>query len=156
MAGTGDALMSLQPDPEQVLPHRGRMLLLSRIVTVRPDGLVAEADITPQCPFSEGSAGVPRWAGIEFMAQAVGAFDGLRELGAHRTIMPGYLLGTRRLDGVHGYFPLGSVLKIHVQEVLRGDNGLGAYACELHDNASVMRCQLAVYRRPAEEDRAHD
>jgi predicted hotdog family 3-hydroxylacyl-ACP dehydratase len=145
---TGASLIS-HPTPEQVLPHRGRMLLLSRIVSVQADGLVGEADISPQCPFADGPRGVPRWVGIEFMAQAVGAFDGLRELNADHPIMPGYLLGTRRLENVRGYFSFGSVLSISVRELMMGENGMGAYACELRCNDSVMSCQLSVYRRPA-------
>lgn len=137
--------------PEQVLPHRGGMLLLSRIVSCDAQQLSAEADITRASLFAQGEHGVPRWAGIEFMAQTVAALDGAREVGQGHPVSLGYLLGTRRLDGVDGYFGYGAVLSLRATEVLRSENGLGAYACELNDGARMLRCQLTVYRKPRDE-----
>ena len=122
------------------------MQLITRIVSWGPKDLVAEVDIAGDGPFADPGLGVPRWVGLEYMAQAVAALDGirLRELG--RGVPPGYLLGTRRLEAIDGYFQPGETLRITVQEVLQGENGLGVFSCLLRAAERSLSCQLTVYR----------
>jgi predicted hotdog family 3-hydroxylacyl-ACP dehydratase len=134
--------------PAEVLPHRPPLLLLTRICSWHEDGLVAEVDVDPTSPFAESGLGVPRWVGLEYMAQAVGALDGVRLRTSGLPVSPGYLLGTRTLDQVDGYFRDGTTLRISVQEVLQGDNGLGIFSCRLDDGERFLCCQLTVYRPP--------
>jgi predicted hotdog family 3-hydroxylacyl-ACP dehydratase len=141
--------MGREWSPVDVLPHRPPMVLLSRIIAWDNDSLVGEVDVTAASPFVEQGLGVPRWVGLEYMAQAVGALDGIRLREAGRPVPPGYLLGTRRLDGTDGYFAEGAKLRITVQEVLQDENGLGAYSCRLDDGERSLACQLTVYRPPA-------
>lgn len=136
----------------EVLPHRPPLLLLSRIVAWDADSLDGEVDVDDTNPFAEPGRGVPRWAALEFMAQAVGALDGIRLREADRGVPPGYLLGTRRLGQLDGYFPLGARLSIHVKEILSDTNGLGIFACSLDDGERSLACQLTVYRPPASGD----
>ena len=132
--------------PAEVLPHRPPMLLLTRVVSWGLDDLVGEVDISADSPFFEPGLGIPRWVGLEYMAQAVGALDGIRLREARRPVPPGYLLGTRRLDQADGYFQPGVTLRITVREVLQGDNGLGVFSCLLEDGERALSCQLTVYR----------
>lgn len=141
--------MSREWSPIDVLPHRPPMVLLSRIVAWSGDSLVGEVDVTPGSPFVQPGLGVPRWVGLEYMAQAVGALDGIRLREAGLQVPPGYLLGTRRLDHVDGYFREGAKLQITVHEILQDENGLGAYSCRLDDGERSLTCQLTVYRPPA-------
>jgi predicted hotdog family 3-hydroxylacyl-ACP dehydratase len=138
--------------PAEVLPHRPPLLLLSRIVAWDADSLDGEVDVDDANPFAEPGRGVPRWVALEFMAQAVGALDGIRLREADRSVPPGYLLGTRRLGQLDGYFPLGAKLSIHVKEILSDANGLGIFACSLDDGERSLACQLTVYRPPASGD----
>ena len=140
--------------PGQVLPHCPPMLLLSRIVDWGPDSLVGEVDITANDPFAEPGLGVPCWVALEYMAQAVGALDGIRLREAGRLVPPGYLLGTRRLNDTDGYFRPGARLCITVQEILQDESGLGAYSCRLDDGERSLACQLTVYRPPASDAQA--
>jgi predicted hotdog family 3-hydroxylacyl-ACP dehydratase len=142
-------MMSEAWTPGQVLPHGEPMLLLSRLVSWRPGALVCEVDVSRASPFAEAGLGVPRWVGLEYMAQAVGALDGIRLREQGSDVPPGYLVGTRRLDHVDGYFRHGVTLRITVQEILQGENGLGVFSCGLHDGERSLSCQLTVYRRPA-------
>lgn len=125
------------------------MLLLTRVISWGPDELIGEVDISADSAFAEPGLGIPRWVGLEYMAQAVGALDGIRLREVGRQVPPGYLLGTRRLDQTDGYFQPGVTLRITVREVLQGDNGLGAFSCLLEDGERSLTCQLTVYRPAA-------
>lgn len=135
--------------PEEVLPHRPPMLLLSRILGWDAASLVGEVHVTADSPFAEPGHGVPRWIGLEYMAQAVGALDGIRLRETGRPVPPGYLLGTRQLDHIDGWFATGARLRITVREVMQDSAGLGAFACELDDGVRSMSCLLSVYRPPS-------
>jgi predicted hotdog family 3-hydroxylacyl-ACP dehydratase len=68
-----DELLSL-------IPHKGKMLLLSRIMEydLKKRTLSSEYDITPSCLFYDtGLDGVPSWVSFEFMAQSVSCLSGL-------------------------------------------------------------------------------
>ncbi len=141
--------MKRQWQPADVLPHAAPMLLLSRVLSWTSDSLVGEVDVSADSPLAEPGLGVPRWVGLEYMAQAAGALDGIRLREAGRTVPPGYLLGTRRLTEVDGYFPSGATLRITVQEIVQSDDGLGIFACRIEDGRRSFGCQLTVYRPPA-------
>jgi predicted hotdog family 3-hydroxylacyl-ACP dehydratase len=125
------------------------MLLLNRVVSWDSASLVGEADISEDCMYCEPGLGVPRWVALEYMAQAVGALDGVRLREAGKPVPPGYLLGTRRLDGTDGHFRPGATLRVSVREVVQGENGLGVFACRLDEGERSLSCQLTVYRPPA-------
>ncbi len=125
------------------------MLLLSRIIRCEVQSIEAEVDIDATSPFADGEQGVPRWVGIEFMAQAVGALDGAKEKQVGHAIMPGYLLGTRRIDHIGGHFAYGSILRIRAQTLLADESGFGSYDCQIDEGDNLIRCQLTVYRKPA-------
>ncbi len=136
--------------PQEVLPHRLPMQLITRIVSWGSRDLVAEVDIAEDGLFTEAGLGVPRWVGLEYMAQAVAALDGIRLREVGRDVPPGYLLGTRRLEETDGYFRPGETLRITVQEVLQGENGLGVFSCLLWAGERSLSCQLTVYKpRPS-------
>ena len=64
-----------------IVPHRGKMLLLSRIIGYNPEerSLEAEYYITENCLFYDQEiGGVPGWVGFECIAQAIAAFSGIR------------------------------------------------------------------------------
>ena len=112
--------------PADVLPHRGPSLLLTRIVSWSSDRIVGEVDVPGDGPYSDAVRGVPRWLALEYMAQAVGALDGIHLKESGLDVPPGYLLGTRTLDRIDGHFAPGSRLRITAQEILRDESGLGA------------------------------
>jgi len=125
------------------------MLLLSRVVSWGAGTLVGEVNVAGDSPFVEPGLGVPRWLALEYMAQAVGALDGIRQRESGHPAPPGYLLGTRRLHDIGGYFATGATLRITVEEILQGDNGLGVYSCRLDEGERSLSCRLTVYRPPA-------
>jgi len=66
---------------QTLIPHKGKMLLLSRVIEYDIEHSVrAEYDITRNCLFYDPVLdGVPSWAGFEFIAQAVSVLTGIRK-----------------------------------------------------------------------------
>lgn len=113
---------------DEVVPHAGVMSLLDRVVDCGDEWLVAEVTIGPDTLFVE-EQGLPAWVGIEYMAQAIAAFDGVSRRHRGLESVVGFLVGTRRYESSHGHFPLGSTLTIRVEREFQADNGLGVFVC---------------------------
>ncbi|MCL2443139.1 MAG: hypothetical protein FWD13_06700 [Treponema sp.] len=68
-------------DLTSIVPHRNKMLLLSRITgyNLEEQSLEAEFHITESCLFFDPAiGGVPSWVCFECIAQAIAAFSGIR------------------------------------------------------------------------------
>lgn len=122
---------------ENLLPHRGPMLLVDRLVSDDAEGVRVEAVVRRGAPFVE-DRGLPSWASIELMAQAVGTWAGLRRLEANDSIRLGFLLGTRRFEASVSHFPVGAVLEIAARRELVTDEGLAVFACEISFEGRVV------------------
>jgi len=64
-----------------IVPHRGRMLLLKRVINynLQEHTIEAECQIERDCIFYDSEKeGVPSWVGFEFIAQTVSAFIGIK------------------------------------------------------------------------------
>ena len=83
--------------------------------------------------FDARSKSVGAWVGIEYMAQAIAAFEGYHSLQRGEPVQVGFLLGARRFESRCASFALGTVLHISVHGVLQHDNGLGAFECQIAD-----------------------
>lgn len=145
--------MTARYTPASVLPHRPPLLLVDRLLRWSATGLEAEADVGADNPFAEPGRGVPRWLAIEYLAQAAGILDGIRLREAGLPVTPGYLLGTRLLDAIDGWFTPGQCLRLRVEELVQDASGLGAYAAELDDGSRRIQCRMTVYRPPADSPR---
>jgi predicted hotdog family 3-hydroxylacyl-ACP dehydratase len=120
---------------EQVVPHAGPMSLLDTVDAYGDDWLQASASIDKDNLFlTDGQ--VPAWVGIEYMAQAIAAHAGVQSLLKGGEVKVGFLVGTRKYTTSASSFPLGSQLTITVKQVILGENGLGAFSCQIqgHDN----------------------
>ena len=122
------------PDMGQLVPHEGAMILLDRVLAADADTLCAEVTIRPDTQFCDG-AGVGAWVGIEYMAQAIAAHAGYLDHLRGDPIKVGFLLGARRYACVVPLFAVGSVLRVHIHQAMRGDNGLAAFECRIEDGA---------------------
>lgn len=118
------------PDVRTLLPHSGRMVLLERVLSADEDNLCAEVVIHAGSMLA-GADGVGAWVGIEYMAQAIAAHAGWRARQRGQEVKVGFLLGSRKYQASVPHFALGSVLHVHVQRVLQGENGLGAFDCRI-------------------------
>jgi predicted hotdog family 3-hydroxylacyl-ACP dehydratase len=133
-------------DIEQVVPHRGAMRLVDRLLDWDDDRVAVEATVPADGPFHDG-AGVPAWIGIEYMAQAIAAWAGCQARVRGEETKLGFLLGSRRYSAETGRFAAGSVLRIEARRELFGDNGLGMFACRiLQGERVVASANVSVYQ----------
>ena len=143
--------VSLDPEDiriESVVPHRGRMLLVDRLLAHDDDSVAVGASIGSGHLFA-GPLGVPPWVGIEYMAQAIAAWAGCRALARGEPIRPGFLLGTRRYEGHGLHFVPGMRLRIEAHRELFGDNGMGLFSCRIVEGErELARAQVSVFEPP--------
>ena len=117
-------------DIQRVVPHRGTMRLVDRLVDWDEDTVAVELRVPEEGPFSHAE-GVPAWVGVEYMAQAIAAWAGCRARAEGREPSIGFLLGTRRYTAHQPAFTPGSCLRVAAHGELRGDKGLGMFACRI-------------------------
>jgi predicted hotdog family 3-hydroxylacyl-ACP dehydratase len=131
------------PDIRALVPHEGAMLLLDRVLEAGPESLCAEVAIRPDSLFCDG-AGVGSWVGVEYMAQAIAAYAGHTAWLRGEPVKVGLLLGARRYQCSRPLFEVGSVLRVHVERALQGENGLGAFECRIEDAVSGAGAAVAT------------
>lgn len=118
-------------DVRDVLPHRGTMLLLDAIERCSETGIEVSAVARRDAWYADGNGAMPAWIGIELMAQAIAAHVGLLAAHAGSRAKPGVLLGANRYVAHRATFDADTVLRIVARELLRGDEGHGAYECAI-------------------------
>ncbi len=129
----------------EVVPHRGAMLLLDRLLAHDEDSITVEAVVREDNLFA-AAEGVPIWVGIEYMAQAIAAWAGCRARQVNEPVKLGFLLGTRRFECVGGYFRFGQRLHVEARREFSADNGMGMFACRiLADALEVATANVLVY-----------
>ena len=140
------------PDIRTLVPHAGPMVLIDRAISADEENLCAEVRIRPESLFCVNGA-VGSWVGIEYMAQAIGAWAGYTARLRGEPVKPGFLLGTRRYECVRPCFLIGTLLRIYVRRLLQEANGLASFECRIEDERGVVaRGNLSVFRssEPAE------
>jgi len=129
-----------------LLPHVGRAILLDELVDWDKAGLTATVTIRPGLPFHT-DRGVPAHIGIEYMAQACGAFSGAEALQANTAPRIGFILGTRRYTAEQPWFATGTKLRIAVKLVFR-DTELGMFDCRISAGAALLASAQLVLAQP--------
>jgi predicted hotdog family 3-hydroxylacyl-ACP dehydratase len=117
------------PPVEEILPHRGTMLLVDAVLACDEESLIAQAHVQSDAWYANADGAMPAWIGIELMAQAIAAHVGLLAMRAGNKMRPGVLLGSRRYEAHLPAFSRDALLRIEVKELLRGEEGHGAYEC---------------------------
>ena len=135
-------------DIERVVPHRGTMRLVDRLVAWDKDSVAVELRVPEEGPFSHAE-GVPAWVGVEYMAQTIAAWAGCHARAAGREPSIGFLLGTRRYESRTSWFPAGTVLRVEAIRELLGDNGLGMFRCRiLGEGEELATANVSVFEPP--------
>lgn len=131
---------------ESLLPHARPMVLVDRLVVADEESVTVEVLIRPDSLFCRAD-GVGAWVGIEYMAQAIGAYAGYKARLRGEPVRLGYLLGTRRYDASCPCFAVGTLLRIHAKRVLQSDNGLGSFDCRIDGNGVLLAsASITVYQ----------
>ena len=105
------------PPVAELLPHRGRMVLLDRLERLDENGCVAVAALRPTHPFADDQANVPAYVGLEYIVQAVAAFVGFPRWQQGFDPLVGLVLGTRSCHIRHSVLPGGQQLRVAVRRV---------------------------------------
>ena len=132
-------------DLESLMVHRAPMLLLDELLEYSETYAVSEVEVQPEMMFMEAQ-GLPSWVGIELMAQTVSLLAGMRGKLSGQAPQIGFLLGTRRYHAPMSHFPVGSRLRIHVQESFVDGNKLGQYDCRIDSEQGSIEAKLNVYQ----------
>jgi len=131
-------------DVSQVVPHSGKMLLIDKVIDYKDDWLVSQITIKEDSMFCNNGS-VPALVGIEYMAQSVAAFAGKNDKLNNKEVSIGLLLGTRKYVSSVSEFPVGSVLKIHVQQIYFENLGLGVFKCKIEGKNIFVEANINVY-----------
>jgi predicted hotdog family 3-hydroxylacyl-ACP dehydratase len=134
----------LQQPIEAIIPHRGTMLLLDAVTAFDDATLSARATVHADAWYADADGAMPAWIGIELMAQAIAAHVALLAMRAGGQARPGVLLGSRSYRPLQPSFPRGAQLSVSATELLRSEEGHGAYECVIHHGDVV--CAEAVIK----------
>jgi len=126
-----------------VVPHSGRMVLIDELLDYGLDYAVAAVNVRPDSVLSDGVNGVPAWAGLEYMAQTIGAFTGVEDLRSGRRPQIGLLLGCRSYRTHVPMFAIGARLIVRATLEFRDDSNLAIFSCEIQEN-DVIRATADV------------
>ena len=137
--------MKLAYSVAELVPHAGKMSLLSRIVDFGEGWLQAEVDIRRASMFAD-EVGVPSWVGLEYMAQAIAAYAGLQERLEGGTPKIGFLLGSRHYACSSDYFVIGQTLSVKVDLEFLAENGLNVFSCRLQGRDIVASANVNVFQ----------
>jgi predicted hotdog family 3-hydroxylacyl-ACP dehydratase len=133
------------PPIEEVLPHRGIMLLVERVVTWDAEHAAVAATARRDAWYAEDGV-MPSWIGIELMAQAIAAHVGLIARSQGRPPQRGVLLGTRQFRSSCTRFPAEQELLVTARVSYRDESGLGSYDAIIDlEGAEVATANVTVY-----------
>lgn len=132
---------------EAIIPHRGTMLLIDAVNTFDDETLSARATVRADAWYADAEGAMPAWIGIELMAQAIAAHVALLAMRGGGHARPGVLLGSRSFKALQPSFAAGAQLSIQVTELLRSEEGHGAYECVIrHGDASCAEAVIKVFQ----------
>jgi predicted hotdog family 3-hydroxylacyl-ACP dehydratase len=140
------AMANSFPPIEVLIPHRGTMLLLDRVVDFRDEMAIAEYTPRREAWYVDAAGDMPAWIGIELMAQTVAALVALSKQREGLPLKMGVLLGSRRYRASAACFASGRALRIRAEMRLRDPGGMGAYECAIESGGKALAtAMLKVY-----------
>lgn len=128
----------------EVVPHSSRMLLIDTVLAADENSLTAEARVRADNPFARDGV-VGAWIGVEYMAQAIAAFEGCRarERGAGPKV--GFLIGSRHYACSAPGFTVGSLMRVRVVRTFE-EGGLGLFDGTLTADGVTADASISVYQ----------
>jgi predicted hotdog family 3-hydroxylacyl-ACP dehydratase len=143
--------MTELPPIEELVPHRHPMLLIDGVTSFETTRLTAT--FTPAEGCWDDPRGLPSYAGIEIIAQAIAAHNSLASRISEGSTEPsvGVLLGARSYEATMPFFPLGRRILIELEEKMQDPVGFGAFLGTLRDEAgSILASSTIKVFRPAD------
>jgi len=132
---------------EKLVPHRGKMLLLSKILSFeeKNNSLWASVDISQNSFFYDNTLnGVPVWIGFEYMAQAIAALNGKSDLAKGQEPGFGFILSVSNFIANVPCFKPNSTILVYVEETLKMDN-IFMFNCSIkQDEKELAKASLSA------------
>jgi len=121
------------------------MLLLDEIRDESEGCLVCAATPRETTPFA-GEGGVPAIVTLEYMAQTVAAYAGLRAHRDSRPVRLGYIIGVRTMSLAVPTLPLGEELLVFARKIW-GEDELGSFECSVNTpSGPIAEALLTVFQ----------
>ena len=137
--------MTALPPIDELVPHARPMILVDRLIRWEPGHATCEVVLGPDAPMVQDGR-VRALVAIEYMAQSVAAYAGMKERERGEKPSIGLLLGSRELRLEVPYFTVGDRLTVEVEHVF-GDERLGSFRCRvLRGSDKVAEALLNVYQ----------
>jgi len=108
---------------EDLIPHRGRMILIDEIVEITPEYSITSSTVNPSWPLLTVS-GVSSLILVEVAAQSAGVCNGwdrIQEKGTESSKM-GWLVGVKRAEFNRDFIPVASKIITHSENSNKYDN----------------------------------
>ncbi len=121
--------MTSYPPMEALLPHRAPMILLDAVEADARDSIACRVAVHAASPFVENGH-VPAVIAIEYMAQCVAAYAGLRAVRNERPVRVAYLIGASPIEFSVDGLRVGENLRVEARRIW-GDNSLGKFECSV-------------------------
>jgi predicted hotdog family 3-hydroxylacyl-ACP dehydratase len=129
-----------------LLPHGCGAMLLDRVTAKYAESIVVAVSIGANASFLIPGHGVPAHVGLEYMAQACGAYAGLEARAHGEPVRVGYLLGTRRYQASVPWFAEGETLDVAAHLVLLAAP-MAVFDCRIAARGETLAtAQLTVYQ----------
>jgi predicted hotdog family 3-hydroxylacyl-ACP dehydratase len=116
------------PPVTDLLPHRGRAVLVRRVLAHDAASTACEVDPADSTLWRRADGRVQAAVALEYMSQVIAAHGGLSDREAGREARPGFFVGSRRLDFRVDSFEPGELLEVTARH-LRGSAGMLAFDC---------------------------
>jgi predicted hotdog family 3-hydroxylacyl-ACP dehydratase len=130
---------------EELVPHAAPMVLLDEIKGATVGSLRALATIDAASPFYSGADSISAWWAIEYMAQGVATYAGLRDRLAGRAIPIGFLTSCRRFTSSSAVIRTGSQAEISINEVVSMTDSLAVFDCQMQADDFSAAAVISVY-----------
>jgi predicted hotdog family 3-hydroxylacyl-ACP dehydratase len=140
------------PPIEELIPHRGAMLWIERLVSASDESVEAAANVPAGAWYLDGEGAMPAWLGIELMAQTVSAHVGWNSRLAGKPLKPGVLLGCRAYRASASAFPRAAALRITARLSYKDESGFAAYDCSIHSAGTLAASATLKVYEPADFD----
>ncbi len=132
------------PSLIELLPHRPPMLLLDELLDHDAKSATCSVTIRESSTFAE-PLGVPAWVALEYCAQCVAAYAGLKARAKGGEPRTGLLVAARDFVLHAEYFQPGETLIVHAR-IEFGEERVGRFDCDVRrDGRVVAKASLSVY-----------
>lgn len=118
---------------DELLPHSGESILIDRVLTFNDQVIRCETTVKENGRYTKNGR-VSAIVCLEWMAQTVGAFAGLKRKLLHQDIQNGFLLSCRSFELEVSQLAINDVFEIQADALRYGKNALGSFSCAVFRN----------------------